>query len=37
MLVPTSSAIILSNDQKDESLNTIKIDFSRMSFINSTK
>lgn len=37
MLVPTSSAIILSTDQKDESLNTIKIDFSRMAFINSTK
>lgn len=36
MLVPTSPVILVSEDLKDDSINTIKIDFSRMSFIKST-
>jgi len=37
MLVPTSPVLLLSDDPNDESINTIKIDFAKMSFTNSTK
>ncbi len=37
MLVPTSSIILVSEDQIDESINTIKVDFAKMSFVKSTK